>query len=71
MTVTHPQPELAIKLAVEWMDATFTGRLLMSAYRLNQVAVTDEELVREFTQAFACYNSEQAFENVTDMITCP
>ena len=53
--MTHPQPELAIKLAVEWMDATFTGRLLMSTYRLNHVAVTDEELVRELTRAFACY----------------
>jgi AcrR family transcriptional regulator len=53
--VAHPQPEFAIKLAVEWMDATITERLLLSSYRLNQVAVTDEELVRELTRAFACY----------------
>lgn len=53
--VIHPQPDLAIKLAVEWMDAVITERLLLKTSRLSQVAVTDEELVRELTRALASY----------------
>lgn len=53
--VSHPQPEIAIRFAVEWMDATLTERLLLRTDRLNQVAMTDEELVHELTRALACY----------------
>jgi AcrR family transcriptional regulator len=53
--ISHPQPELAIKFAVEWMDAAITERLLLNTYRLSQVTMTDEQLVRELTRALAGY----------------
>ena len=53
--VSHPQPELAIKFAIEWMDAAITERLLLNNYRLSQVVMTDEELIGELTRALACY----------------
>ena len=53
--VSHPQPELAVRFAIEWMDATITERLLLRTSRLNQVVMTDEELVHELTRALTCY----------------
>jgi len=70
--VAHPQPEAAIKFAIEWMDATITERLLLRTYRLNQVPFTDEELIRELTRALACYLGiaypAQAYPRLTSFV---
>ena len=53
--MTHPQPEIAVALALEFAFTFIQTRILFAGHEAAPGAIDDDQLARELTRMFLAY----------------